>query len=202
MQVGDLLVKLGADFTQYNKDLAKAEGMAKKSGSTIGDIFKNAFSVTLGMGVFDAAKKGFNAITNAGIGFNAMMQTANIGFATMLGSAQKADRFLSDLAEFAKVTPFEFPELVDAAKRMLAYGFAAEEVIPILTAVGDAAAGLGAGKEGIVSIHTPARGVTLFVCFRYIAYFVSIHTPARGVTGRLRSMHGHGLFQSTPPRGG
>lgn len=149
MQVGDLLVKLGADFTQYNKDLAKAEGMAKKSGSTIGDIFKNAFSVTLGMGVFDAAKKGFNAITNAGIGFNAMMQTANIGFATMLGSAQKADRFLSDLATFAKATPFEFPELVDAAKRMLAYGFAAEEVIPILTAVGDAAAGLGAGKEGI-----------------------------------------------------
>lgn len=49
MQLGDLLVKIGADFTQYNKDLAKAEGMARKSGTTIGDVFKNAIGVGLGI---------------------------------------------------------------------------------------------------------------------------------------------------------
>ncbi len=79
MNVGELLVKIGADFTQYNKDLAKAEGMARKSGVTIGDVFKNAFSVTLGMGFFEAVKTGFKSVTSAGIGFNSMLQTARIG---------------------------------------------------------------------------------------------------------------------------
>lgn len=79
MNVGELLVKIGADFTQYNKDLAKAEGMAKRSGTTIGDVFKNAFSVTLGMGFFEAVKTGFKSVTSAGIGFNSMLQTARIG---------------------------------------------------------------------------------------------------------------------------
>lgn len=149
MTVGDLLVKIGADFTQYNKDLAKAEGMARKSGSTIGDVFKNAMSVTLGMSAFEALKAGIKSVTSAGIGFNSMLQTARIGFSTMLGCAQRAEGFLSQIADFAKTTPFEFPELLDASKRMLAYGFAAEEIIPTLRAVGDASAGLGAGKQGI-----------------------------------------------------
>jgi tape measure domain-containing protein len=78
-----------------------------------------------------------------------MLQTAQIGFATMLGSAEKAQKFLDDMADFAVKTPFEYPELLDAAKKMLAYGFAAEEVLPTLRAVGDAAAALGAGNEGI-----------------------------------------------------
>lgn len=38
---------------------------------------------------------------------------------------------------------------MDASKRLLAFGFSAEQVIPILTAVGDSAAALGIGEEGI-----------------------------------------------------
>ncbi|WP_370863440.1 tape measure protein [Phascolarctobacterium faecium] len=47
------------------------------------------------------------------------------------------------------VPPFELPGLLDASKRMLAFGFSAQQVIPILTAVGDSAAALGMGQEGI-----------------------------------------------------
>jgi len=55
------------------------------------------------------------------------------------------------MADFAvkNSAVFEFPSLIEASKRMLAYGFAAEEVLPTLRAVGDAAAALGAGSEGI-----------------------------------------------------
>ncbi len=35
---------------------------------------------------------------------------------------------------------------------------------------------------GIISIHTPARGVTLLGKNIAIVTFISIHTPARGVT--------------------
>ena len=149
MKVGQVIAKLGVDPKEYEKGLRKAETQANKAGSKIGSIFKNAFSVTLGMGMFKALEKGFKATISTAIGFNSMLQTAQIGFATMLGSAEKAQKFLEDIADFAVRTPFEYPELLEAAKRMLAYGFAAEEVLPTLRAVGDASAALGSGSVGI-----------------------------------------------------
>lgn len=149
MTVGQVIAKLGVDPKEYEKGLRKAETQANKAGSKIGSIFKNAFSVTLGVGMFEALKKGIKSVVGASIDFNSMLQTAQIGFATMLGSAEKAQKFLDDMADFAAKTPFEYPELLDAAKKMLAYGFAAENVLPTLRAVGDATAALGMGGEGI-----------------------------------------------------
>jgi tape measure domain-containing protein len=149
MTVGQVIAKLGLDQKEYEKGLRKAETQADKAGSKIGSIFKNAFSVTLGMGMFEALKNGFKSTVGTAISFNSMLQTAQIGFATMLGSAEKAQKFLDDMADFAVKTPFEYPELLEAAKRMLAYGFAAEEVLPTLRAVGDASAALGSGSVGI-----------------------------------------------------
>jgi tape measure domain-containing protein len=82
------------------------------------------------------------------------LESAGIAFETMLGSAEKAQAFLSDMQDFAAKTPFEFPELVDASKRMLAFGFSAESIRPTLTAVGNAAAAMGSGAEGINRITT------------------------------------------------
>ncbi len=149
MTVGQVIAKLGVDPKEYEKGLKKAEAQADKAGLKIGNIFKNAFSVTLGMGMFEALKKGFKSTVGTAISFNSMLQTAQIGFSTMLGSAEKAQKFLDDMADFAVRTPFEYPELLEAAKRMLAYGFTAENVLPTLRAVGDASAALGSGSVGI-----------------------------------------------------
>ena len=46
-------------------------------------------------------------------------------------------------------TPFEFSQVSQTAQKFIAFGFSAEQVIPTLTAVGDAAAGVGLGAEGI-----------------------------------------------------
>lgn len=90
----------------------------------------------------------------AGINFNAMKEQAQTAFTTMLGSGQEARRFLDDLQSFAAKTPFEFPELVTAAQRMKAMGFEAGAVIPTLTSIGDAVAGLGGGAETINRVVT------------------------------------------------
>lgn len=82
------------------------------------------------------------------------LEQAQIGFETMLGSAERARSFLGELQDFAARTPFEFPELRGAGQRLLAVGFAAENVIPTLTAVGNAASALGAGTEGINRVVT------------------------------------------------
>jgi tape measure domain-containing protein len=149
MLVGEVFARMGLDSKQYEKGLDKLEGVTQKRAMTLGSIFKGAFSVALGIGVFEAVKMGFQTIASTAIDFNAQMEQARIGFTTMLGSAERAEAFLRDMAEFAAKTPFEFPELLDASKRMLAYGFAAEDVLPTMEAVGNASAAVGLGTEGI-----------------------------------------------------
>jgi tape measure domain-containing protein len=77
------------------------------------------------------------------------LEQAKVAFTTLLGSAKAAQEHLDKLKEFAASTPFEFPDLVQASKRLQALGFAAKEIIPTLTAVGNAASALGSGQEGI-----------------------------------------------------
>lgn len=94
------------------------------------------------------------AVVKTGIDFNSMREQAQIAFTTMLGDGGKAKVFLDNLAGFAASTPFEFPELVSAAQKMIAFGFSAEDVIPMLTDIGNAAAGLGIGAEGVGRVTT------------------------------------------------
>lgn len=149
MLVGEVFARMGLDSTNYEKELGRLEGVTNRQATTLGTVFKGAFSVALGIGVFEAVRRGLGKLTGTVISYNAQMQQAQIGFTTMLGSADRAAVFLEDLADFAAKTPFEFPELLDASKRMLAYGFEAGRVLPIMEAVGNATAGLGMGADGI-----------------------------------------------------
>lgn len=76
-------------------------------------------------------------------------QNVQVALTNMLGSAEKAQSLIADLQQFAATTPFEFQGLAKASQKLLAFGFTAEQLIPTLTAVGDAAAGLGVGAEGV-----------------------------------------------------
>lgn len=121
------------------------------------DKTKTSLSSMLGnVGGFVIAQAGIASLSvavssasNALIGYNANMEQARIGLETLLGSAGAAEVFLSDLKTMAANTPFEFPQLQDASQKFLAFGFAAKDVLPTLEAVGNAAAGLGKGADGI-----------------------------------------------------
>lgn len=98
---------------------------------------------------FAAAGAAMIALGIASIKMAGDMQANKRAFTTLLGDADKAEALLGDLAKFASETPFELPGLVTAAKKLLAFGFAAEDIIPMMAAIGDAAAMLGIGQEGI-----------------------------------------------------
>lgn len=145
-------------------DTAAAESGLKslsQSVSSFGDTFKAGLGVGAGIAAVTAGigalATGFGALQGTVIGFNSKLEQSTIGFQSMLGSAEAASAFLRDLQQFAAKTPFAFPELVQASQRMLAYGFAAKEVRPLLTAVGNASAAMGAGAEGVDRI-TKALG--------------------------------------------
>lgn len=106
-----------------------------------------------GMAVFNQAAQlageAFHFATEAVIGFNASLEQSRIAWATMLGGAAQANTMLANLQQFAATTPFEFPDVERAGKRLLAMGFAARDIIPLLTDVGNASSALGLGVEGI-----------------------------------------------------
>jgi tape measure domain-containing protein len=121
-----------------------------------GSAVSFGFLERIGQRAFDALLVGARAVVSGIVGLaGAAIQAAgdfeqtNIAFTTMLGSGEDAAKFLKELQDFAAATPFEFPDLVQASQKLLAMGFAAKNVIPIMTAIGDAAAGLGGGAAMI-----------------------------------------------------
>src|SRR4051812_8666429 len=88
-----------------------AEAAGRSAGEKAGHGMASGISSALKVGLV-AAGGLFASVTTAatvlGVKTAASMETAKIGFTTMLGSGQKADDFLRKLSAFAATTPFEF----------------------------------------------------------------------------------------------
>lgn len=143
-EVARLQVVIGARINEFNKEMGALQKNVKRTfaSDNLG-ISKGAVGAIVGVGVALGAL-GLASVKAAG-----QMEQTRIAFTTLLKDGDKAKSFLSELEKFAASTPFELPGVLDASKRLLAFGFSAEQVIPILTAVGDSAAALGIGEEGI-----------------------------------------------------
>jgi tape measure domain-containing protein len=160
---GGLSGKIKAGFGSGFRGLGRA---ARSAGSQVGSSFAAGFT-TATSHLGSIAKAGIGGLAKvagggalalaavgaagAGVGIQtaAGMEQAKIAFSTMLGSGEKADKFLRKLADFAAKTPFEFPELQDAASSLISAGIEADKVIPIMTTLGDVTSGMGTGAEGV-----------------------------------------------------
>lgn len=144
------------------KKMASSADGAKKHVKSLGDALSNvsAMSEKLGKAVQGLgslatgafAKDIVNGLLGAGaasIKAAAQMRQYEIAFQTMLKSADEGTQMLRDLQKFAAETPFDVPGVVSAGQQLMAFGFKAKEVIPMLTSLGDAAAGLGQGTAGV-----------------------------------------------------
>lgn len=80
-------------------------------------------------------------------------QQFEIAFETMLGSGQEAKTMISDLANLAATTPFSMKGVVDGAKQLLAYGFAANEITETMRRLGDVSAGLGLNLQDLTWLY-------------------------------------------------
>ncbi len=100
-----------------------------------------------------AAVAGLGALTTMGLKAAAALEQTQIGFESLLGSPQKAQEFINELQQFAAKTPFQFAGVADASRRILAFGtsigIARDQVIPMLTTIGDLVAVIGGSQENI-----------------------------------------------------
>ena len=142
--VAELLVKIGADSSDLRKEIAATKRQLKTAFGSEGlNLSGKAVNVLEGFGAALGAL-GIYAVKAGG-----ELQNVQVAMTNMLGSAEKATAFVKELQDFAANTPFEFNDVTKASQKFLAFGFTAEQIIPTLTAVGDAAAGVGAGQDGV-----------------------------------------------------
>ena len=143
-RVGD---DLGTVSKQSEKATSGIKGFADKCNKMSGALSAIA-AVQLGS-VFTGMAGGILNMGIASVQAAAQMRQYDIAFQTMLKSAEAGTQMLRDLQQFAAETPFDVPGVVSAGQQLMAFGFKAEEIIPMLTNLGDAASGLGLGTEGV-----------------------------------------------------
>jgi tape measure domain-containing protein len=152
-------VTIDADTTAATSKM----GALKASLSGLGGAAKEAAGGG-GMGGLTTAvtaflppqAKAIALIAGAGVALGNMaadVETAKLQFQGITGSAEAANKVFNDIRDFAASTPFEFPELAQAGKTLLAFGVDADDVIKNLRNLGEAAAATGVPIGDVALIY-------------------------------------------------
>jgi tape measure domain-containing protein len=122
-----------AAWGEQSRSLGQLTTAAKGAGLALG-----AMST---YGVAKAIKDGF--------AFNASIESSELAMRRFIGTTKETQDYVQDLFDLAKKTPFEFTDLTDASRRLLAFGMDAQRTMKVLTATGDAVAAAGGDPEKI-----------------------------------------------------
>ena len=136
-------------FRGVQDGVSQTARVVEQQGQSIENVFNRIKSVA------SVAFAGFTAkeiISTLGT-VRGEFQQFEIAFETMLGSGQKAKGMISDLANLAATTPFDMKGVVNGAKQLLAYGFAANEITDTMRRLGDVSAGLGLNLQDLTWLY-------------------------------------------------
>lgn len=104
-------------------------------------------------GAYSIVPSIFQAAKSAFIDFNQQVDQASVALTNFLGSATASKKMIKELQDFAAKTPFQFKDLLGTTQSMMAMGVAADEVLPRMRAIGDAAAAMGGSPETLYRIQ-------------------------------------------------
>ncbi len=136
-------------FRGVQDGVSQTARVVEQQGQSIENVFNRIKSVA------SVAFAGFTAkeiISTLGT-VRGEFQQFEIAFETMLGSGQKTKGMISDLANLAATTPFDMKGVVNGAKQLLAYGFAANEITDTMRRLGDVSAGLGLNLQDLTWLY-------------------------------------------------
>lgn len=83
----------------------------------------------------------------------AEIETQTKSIAVLTGSVDRAKQIISELQALGAVTPFTSTELIDAAKRLNAFGVEADKVVETTRRLADVSGATGAELQGLVTAY-------------------------------------------------
>jgi tape measure domain-containing protein len=138
MAIGKLLLKLGIDTTNLDKELGKVEKSMTKFGqnmSNLGSTLTQSLTLPI-IGVGAAALKSF-----------ADMEKLENGLIAIMGSSEGAAIELEKLRKVAENPGLALPEVVKASASLQSVGMNADAARETITQFGNAVARAGGGAE-------------------------------------------------------
>jgi hypothetical protein len=145
------------EMKKMHAEASKAMSGISTSTSSMGSMFsglgKSIASTAAGFVsaqvILGGLKSAFSFVGEAAIGMNANLEKSTLQFTTLMGNAQRAEKHVRDLFEFAKRTPFETGPIITASKHMQTFGGDALNTMANLTLLGDASAATSAPIEDL-----------------------------------------------------
>jgi tape measure domain-containing protein len=150
-----LTVTLGADISALKQSMASATQLVSASAKKMASLSAAGLKIGLGAALAGggvALAAGIKAVTSA-----ADFEQTKVAFTTLIGDAGKAEQTLAQLRELGAKTPFEFPELADAGRKLIAFGEGSDTVAATLARIGDVSAGVQAPVNEIAELYGKAR---------------------------------------------
>lgn len=152
--LGDLMIRVGATIDGFSDAMKSVVSQASDAADAVADKLESIGNVgqrlaVLGGILTTAISLPLEEIARRSLDVAGTFEQTRIAFQSLMGSSSAATAMLSDLYKFAQNTPFEIPQVLDGARKLMALGFAAKDVVPILRVVGDQAAAMGQGGVGM-----------------------------------------------------
>lgn len=148
--------KIGNKLKDVGDKAKKAVESVAKAIKKVGEAAKAIDSAVSGVG--DKIVKGFGAaatavggfavgLAKAGVEYNAQMETYEMAFTTLLGSAEEARAAMAQIQTDAASTPFDVAGLTQANQLLVGAGASAAEARDVIMALGDAVSATGGGND-------------------------------------------------------
>lgn len=138
--IGNLVANLTANTSGFTKGLNQARsslsGFASFAASSMASFMGN-----VGASAFTSLTSSLINTGKSALSLAADNEQLGISFTTMLGSAEESAKLIGSLQKFGAETPFETKDINPAARSLLAFGVAADQIVPTLRVLGDIAAG-------------------------------------------------------------
>ena len=141
--LGDLVVRIGADTRDLNKELGKVQRTMRSMTSNFTALGRNMTrSITLPIVGMGAA-----AVKSA-----ADLEKLEVSFISLTGGAKQASQMMQQLNDFTAKTPFQIDAVAKSARQLIASGTDVSQVNDQLQFLGDIAATSGNNIDEIAAI--------------------------------------------------
>lgn len=132
-RLGQAVIEITGDSSKFDAAIDSSKQKMDGFTTSIQGLIQSLGAAGLSAAITKFAKSALDA---AG-----QFQMYQASFETMMGSAKKASEFIEAIRVMAAKTPFEMSGLAEAAKLLMQYNVAQEDIMPTMKALGDIAQG-------------------------------------------------------------
>lgn len=141
---GEIAARVTLDTSQLDKDVQRATGKFRQISQSAQQESNRMREALMGvgkaMGIAFSAQQAI-AFVRQIVNVRSEIQALEVSFRTLLGSQQASAELMRQMKEFAAATPLQLGDLAKGAQTMLGFNVNADEIMPMLKAIGDISMG-------------------------------------------------------------